>query len=90
MPRKRRGGSSIGRLTPNQKYHRKRHRSTSRNLDLDRHQVRMTLMTGQTQSQRMLEQVDLDLLEFLILQPAKNLDLGLLFKLCNKMLLIQM
>ena len=32
-----------------------------------------------------LEQVDLDLLEFLILQPEQNLDLGLLFKVCNMM-----
>ena len=30
MPRKRQGGSSIGRLTPSQKYYRKRHRSRSR------------------------------------------------------------
>ena len=79
MSRKRQGGSSIGRLTPSQKHHRKRH--------LDRHQVRMTSQT----SQRMLlldldlEQVDLDLdlLEFLIQQPEQNLDLGLLFKVCN-------
>ena len=55
-------------------------------LDLDRHQVRMA---SQTQSQRMqdldldLKQVDLDLLEFLILQPEQNQDLGLLFKVCN-------
>ena len=46
-------------------------------------------MVSQTQSQRMLdldlEQVDLDLelLEFLILQPEQNQDLGLLFKVCN-------
>ena len=85
MPRKRQGDSSIGRLTPSQKYHRKKHRSRSRSLvDLDRHQVRMT---SQTLSQRMLdlEQVDLDLdlLEFLIPQPEQNLDLGLLFKVCN-------
>ena len=50
-------------------------------------------MTSLTQSQRMLdldldlEQVDLDLdldlLKFLILQPEQNLDLGLLFKVCN-------
>ena len=41
-------------------------------------------MASQTQSQRMLglEQVDLDLdlLEFLILQPEHNQDLGLLFR----------
>ena len=37
-------------------------------------------MTNQTQSQTML---DLDLLEFLILQPEQNQDLGLLFKVCN-------
>ena len=30
MPRKRQGGSSIGRLTPSQNYHRNRHRSRSR------------------------------------------------------------
>ena len=30
MPRKRQEGSSIGRLTPSQKYHRTRHRSRSR------------------------------------------------------------
>ena len=44
-------------------------------------------MTSQTQSQRMLdlEQLDLDLylLEFLILQPEQNQDLGMLFKVCN-------
>ena len=48
-------------------------------------------LTSQTQSQRMLdldldlEQVDLDLdlLEFLILLPEQNLDIGLLFKVCN-------
>ena len=28
-PRKRQGGSSVGRLTPSQKYHRKNHRSRS-------------------------------------------------------------
>ena len=36
-------------------------------------------MTSQTQSKRMLD-LDLDLIEFLILQPEQNLDLGLVFK----------
>ena len=46
-------------------------------------------MASQTQRPRMLdlnlEQVDLDLdlLDFLILPPEQNLDLGLLFKVCN-------
>ena len=35
MPRKRHGGFSIGRLTPSQKYHRKRHRSRSSSSEND-------------------------------------------------------
>ena len=46
-------------------------------------------MASQAQRQRMLdldldlEQVDLDLLEFLILQPEQNKDLRSAFKMCN-------
>ena len=78
MPRKRQGGSSIGRLTPSQKYFRNRHISRSRSRSSS------SRMASQTQNQRMQDlDLDLALVEFLILQPEQNQDLGLLFKVCN-------